>query len=159
MLAIAELLFNSAIANMRRDYNMDFQAYNKIFICKDEIKSIDVEGAVIGYEFKIKYPSYRGTFLSCIEDLRFTIDDVEIPKDEIYFVLNNKQFLLDELKECFKEYWFVRDKAAVQVMKAGGICSGEHKVNAYMKHRIPYTGYFGQYLVLDSDVTEILVAN
>lgn len=136
---------------------MDFQAYNKIFICKDEIKNIDVEGAVIGYEFKIKYPSYRGTFLSCIEDLRFTIDDVEIPEDEIYFFLNNKQFLLDELKQCFKEYWFVRDKATIQVAKSGGISSGEHKVNAYMKHRIPYTGYFGQYLVLDSDVTETLV--
>jgi len=23
-----------------------------------------------------------------------------------------------------------------------------------MKHRVPYTGYFGEYLVLDSDVTE-----
>lgn len=137
---------------------MDFQAYNKIFICKDDIQSIDVEGVTIGYEFKIKYPSYRGTFLSCIEDLSFTIDDNRISKDEIYLCINNKQFLLDELKDCFKEYWFIRDKATVQVMKAGGINSGEHKVNAYMKHRIPYTGYFGQYLVLDSDVTETLIA-
>jgi hypothetical protein len=138
---------------------MDFQAYNKIFICKDVITNINVEGTVIGYEFHIKYPSYRGTFLSCIEDLRFTIDNAEIPKDEIYFLLNNKQFLLDELKDCYKEYWFIRDKAIIQIMKAGGINSGEHKVNAYMKHRIPYTGYFGQYLVLESDVTETLVAN
>jgi len=137
---------------------MDFQAYNKIFICNDEIKNVDVEGITIGYEFQIKYPSYRGTFLSCIEDLKFTMDGEEIPKDEIYFFLNNKQFLVDELKECFKEYWFIRDKATIRVMKASGINRGEHKVNAYMKHRIPYTGYFGQYLVLDSDVTETLIA-
>jgi hypothetical protein len=137
---------------------MDFQAYNKIFICNDAIKNTTVEDVVIGYEFKVKYPSYRGTFLSCIEDLSFRVDGEEIPKNDVYFCLNNKQFLLDELKDCFKEYWFVRDKATIQVRKAGGISSGEHEVNAYMKHRIPYTGYFGEYLVLDSDVTETLAA-
>jgi len=137
---------------------MDFQAYNKIFICKEKIRNVEVEGTVIGYEFKIKYPSYRGTFLSCIEELRFRMDGEEISKDDIYFCLNGKQFLLDELPECFKEYWFVREKATVRVMKAGGIESGEHELNAFMKHRIPYTGYFGQYLVLDSDVTDRLAA-
>ena len=137
---------------------MDFQAYNKIFICKENIQNVKVEGTVIGYEFKIKYPSYRGTFLSCIEELRFKMDGEEIAKDDIYFCLNDKQFLLDELPECFKEYWFVREKATVRVMKAGGIESGEHELNAFMKHRIPYTGYFGQYLVLDSDVTDRLTA-
>ena len=137
---------------------MDFQAYNKIFICKDEIENVEVGDVVIGYEFKIKYPSYRGTFLSCIEELRFSIDGLEIPKENIYFILNNKQFLIDELPECFKEYWFVRDKATVRVLKFGGIESGEHQITAFMKHRIPYTGYFGQYLVLDSEVTDTLIA-
>ena len=63
---------------------------------------------------------------------------------------------MDELPECFKEYWFVRDKATVRVMKDGGITPGSHELNVYMKHRVPYTGYFGQYLVLDSDMTDIL---
>ena len=137
---------------------MDFQAYNKILICKDTIKNVEVDGVVIGYEFKIKYPSYRGTFLSCIEDLKFIVDEEQVDNDEVYFFLNKKQFLIAELPECFKEYWFVRDKATVRVMKDGGISVGSHKVNVFMKHRIPYTGYFGQYLVLDSDVTEDLVA-
>lgn len=133
---------------------MDFQAYNKILICKDDIENVVVEGINIGYEFKIKYPSYRGAFLSCIEDLSFKVDGEEIDKKDVYFFLNGKQFLLDELPECFKEYWFVRDKATVRIMKPGGIASGGHVINVYMKHRVPYTGYFGQYLVLESDVTE-----
>ena len=137
---------------------MDFQAYNKILVCKDDIQNVIVNGVAIGYEFKIKYPSYRGTFLSCIEELKFKMDEVEIPKESIYFCLNNKQFLIDEIPECFKEYWFIRNKATIRVMKMGGIESGEHKLNVYMKHRVPYTGYFGQYLVLDSDVTEVLKA-
>ena len=41
-------------------------------------------------------------------------------------------------------------------MKDGGIAPGKHELNVYMKHRVPYTGYFGQYLVLDSDMTDTL---
>ena len=133
---------------------MDFQAYNKILICKDDIKNVTVEGVTVGYEFKIKYPSYRGAFLSCVEDLRFKMDGQDIPAAQISFRLNGKDFLLSELKECFKEYWFVRDPATIFVRQEGGIQPGEHSLNVYMKHRVPYTGYFGQYLTLDSDVTE-----
>jgi len=136
---------------------MDFQAYNKILICKDNIKNVVIDDAVIGYEFKIKYPSYRGVFLSCIEELSFKMDGEKIDKQDIYFFLNGKQFLLDELSECFKEYWFVLDKATVRVMKDGGISGGTHELNVFMKHRVPYTGYFGEYLVLDSDMTDTLI--
>ena len=137
---------------------MDFQAYNKILICKDNIKNVVVGDKTIGYEFKIKYPSYRGAFLSCVEDLRFKVDGQDIPAAQVSFRLNGKDFLLSELKECFKEYWFVRDPAVIFVRQDGGIRAGEHSLNVYMKHCVPYTGYFGQYLTLDSDVTETRTA-
>ncbi len=133
---------------------MDFQAYNKILICNDNIHNVVVGDTAIGYEFCIKYPSYRGTFLSCIEKMSFFIDGIEIPADSIRFQLNGKEFLLEEISQCFKDYWFVRDKAVVRVMKQGGINPGEHTLRVYMEHRVPYTGYFGQYLILTSDVTE-----
>ena len=83
---------------------MDFQAYNKILICKGNIRNTFVDGLKTGYEFDIKYPSYRGAFLSCIEALTFKIDGIEIPKEDIQLQVNNKLFLMDELSECFKEY-------------------------------------------------------
>lgn len=134
---------------------MDFQAYNKILICADEIENLTVADTVIGYEFKIKYPSYRGAFLSCIEALSFKVDGEAIPEEEISFHLNGKDFLISELPECFKEYWYVRDKALIHVRKPGGLSRGAHTLEVHMVHRVPYTGYFGQYLTLDSDVTEI----
>lgn len=137
---------------------MDFQAYNKILICKDNIKNVLVGDVTVGYEFKIKYPSYRGAFLSCIEDLKFEMDGEPIPASQISFKLNGKDFLLSEIPECFKEYWFVRDPATIFVRVPGGIEKGEHRVRVYMKHRVPYTGYFGQYLTLISDVTETRAA-
>ena len=138
---------------------MDFQAYNKILICKGNIRNTFVDGLKTGYEFDIKYPSYRGAFLSCIEALTFKIDGIEIPKEDIQLQVNNKLFLMDELSECFKEYWFVRDKGTVKVFRDGGLEAGVHELNVYMKHRVPYTGYFGQYLVLESDVTEKKIAD
>ncbi len=137
---------------------MDFQAYNKILICKDNIKNVLVGDVTVGYAFKIKYPSYRGAFLSCIEDLKFEMDGEPIPASQISFKLNGKDFLLSEIPECFKEYWFVRDPATIFVRVPGGIEKGEHRVRVYMKHRVPYTGYFGQYLTLTSDVTETRAA-
>lgn len=137
---------------------MDFQAYNKILICEDAISNVAIDGVTIGYEFKIKYPSYRGAFLSCIEALTFQVDGESIDGDGVTLYLNGKQFLLDELPELFKEYWFVRDKATVRVMRGGGIAAGPHQVHVFMRHRVPYTGYFGQYLVLNSDVTKTLPA-
>ena len=137
---------------------MDFQAYNKILICDDPLTSTVVDGVTIGYEFKIKYPSYRGVYLSCIEQLAFHIDGRPIDKQDVFILLNGKQFLIDELPELFKEYWFISDKATIRVIDPRGISAGDHQVRVFMKHRVPYTGYFGEYLVLDSDVTRTLTA-
>jgi hypothetical protein len=137
---------------------MDFQAYNKILISDDNLTNVVAGNATIGYEFKIKYPSYRGVFLSCIEQLEFFVDDRPIDKNDIFFYLNGKQFLIDELPELFKEYWYISNKATIRVLDTRGIAAGSHKIRVFMKHRVPYTGYFGEYLVLDSDVTKMLTA-
>ena len=136
---------------------MDFVAYNEIMICKKPIRNVLVAGATIGYEFQIKYPSYRGCYLSCIEDLYFEMDGVRLENTEAFFGLNGKQFTIGELKELFREYWFVNDPATIRVLKPGGIEKGGHTLRVYMKHRVPYTGYFGTYLTLESDRTEQLV--
>ncbi|MCD8333386.1 MAG: DUF6379 domain-containing protein [Clostridiales bacterium] len=135
---------------------MPFMAYNKLLIVEEPIHNRKVGETIVGYEFKLQYPSYRGTFLSCIEDLKISVDDEPVEKSRIYFFLNGKWFLLDELKDCFKEYWYVMDFATIRVMQAGGLPQGEHKIRVYMKHRIPYTGYFGQYLILDADESKVL---
>ena len=136
---------------------MDFVAYNEIMICKEPIRNYVVAGITMGYEFQIKYPSYRGCFLSCIEDLYFELDGERLDNTYVYFGRNGKQFTMDEIPELFREYWDVRTPATIRVMCPGGLAKGEHSLRVYMKHRVPYTGYFGQYLTLESDRTAALV--
>ena len=137
---------------------MDFVAYNEIMICQKPVRNTIVAGTVIGYEFQIKYPSYRGCYLSCIEDLFFEVDGERLSETEVFFGLNGKEFTLGELPDLFREYWYIRQPAVIRVLKPGGLSKGEHTVRVYMKHRVPYTGYFGSYLTLESDRTETLSA-
>ena len=133
---------------------MDFLAYNEILITNKKRKNEVVAGETIGYTFEIRYPSYRGCFLSCIEDLKFEVDGKEIEKNQVSFGLNGKEFTLDEIPDLFREYWYVMTSATIRVLLPGGLKKGGHTLRVYMKHRVPYTGYFGQYLTLESDVTE-----
>lgn len=129
-----------------------FQFYNKLLVSADEgITNRKIGNDVLGYDFYCQYPSYRGTFLSCIEGIWITVDGESVPEESVYFHLNGRQFLLSQLKDLYQEYWFILDKARVFVLKKGGLSSGKHEIRVVMRHRIPYTGYFGNYLVLDSD--------
>lgn len=129
---------------------MAFEKFNALMVVDEDLHNIQVEGITVGYEFKLQYPSYRGTFLSCIESLEICVDQEAVDPDTIGFVLNGKEFLLEELKELFREYWFALDAARIRVYGDGLEPGSTHTVAVHMKHRIPYTGYFGNYMVEDS---------
>ena len=78
---------------------------------------------------------------------------------QVSFGLNGKEFTLDKIPDLFREYWYVMTPATIRVLLPGGLEKGEHTLRVYMKHRVPYTGYFGQYLTLESDVTETMELN
>ncbi len=130
-----------------------FQAYNRLLISQQEgIQNYKVGGCTLGYIIHSQYPSYRGTFLSCIEDMKIFVDGEEIPQEKILFQLKDKQFLISQFPELYKEYWFILDKAKIVVLQDGGLKEGSrHTVEIRMKHKIPYTGYFGSYLSLNGD--------
>lgn len=137
---------------------MSFDAMSYRLISGDKINNTVVGNKKIGYEFEIDYPSYRGTFLSCIEKIEVFVDNNLINSKDIYFCINGKEFLLSELKDLYKEYWFVLDKAALKIKQDNGISSGKHTVKVIMKHRIPYTGYFGTYKIINSESERTLFA-
>ncbi len=135
---------------------MAFEKFNPIMICDGEIRNIQAAGIVVGYEFEMQYPSYRGTFLSCIEKFEISLDGEPVASENIGFYLNGKEFLVEELPELFREYWFTMDHAVIRVYGDGLEPGSEHKISTYMRHRIPYTGYFGNYMIEDSTYDKVL---
>lgn len=135
-----------------------FAQWDQYMLCDSPIENVDADGVVYGYEFKIHYPTYRGTYLSCIEDLWFEIDGKRIEEANVQFRLNNKQFLLSELESLSEEYWWIRDDAVIRVVNLEGLEVGsKHEIHVHMQHRIPYTGYEGDYGVEISDCTKTLI--
>ena len=129
---------------------LDFQ-YDELMLRGSSLRNVSAGDVVYGYEFDINYPSYRGTFLSTIEGLEVVVDGKQVPVEDLRFTLNGKQFLVSEFPELCHEYWFVLTTAQMTVMAPGGLPAGEHTVAVKMTHRVPYTGYFGQYLTLESN--------
>lgn len=135
---------------------MDFTAFNARMITDDKIKTYGVENIKLGYEFQLRYPTYRGAYICNVEKLEVTVDGETVKQDDMRFGVNGKWFLMEEVNEAYKEYWFTLDKATLRVLKDGGLSDGEHEVKVVMDHKIPYTGYFGNYLVVTSDCTKKL---
>lgn len=135
-----------------------FAQWDQYMVCEEPIRNVDAEGIVYAYEFQLHYPTYRGTYLSCIGELYFEVDGERVPDSCVEFHLNRKQFLLSELEQLSQEYWQIRKNAVIRVVNYQGLKPGSrHTVKAHMQHRIPYTGYEGDYGVEISECTKELV--
>lgn len=137
---------------------MDFTAFNARMIADENIKRLEVGTIPLGYEFSLRYPTYRGAYVCNLEELNVFVDGREIARDNMRFGINGKWFLMSQISELSTEYWFTGTTAKLRILDECGISDGEHKIKVHMKHKIPYTGYFGNYLKVDSDCERILRA-
>lgn len=120
---------------------------------RDSLRNFGYNGVICGYEFGVASNGYRGTYLSCVEEISFTMDGKPIPPDKIVFLINNKRFLLKQLKELYAEYWFTLDYAVIRVYQDYGLQPGEHTIDYRLVTRIPFSGYFGSYHKADTTVS------
>ena len=121
-------------------------AFDINVIEENSIENLIYDGIEAGFQFSIRFTAYRGSHLSCIEGFHVQLDGKEVDKGQIRFCLNGKEFLIDQLKDLYQEYWFIRDSAVIKVMN-GKALKGKHQIDVHYSFRIPYTGYFGSYLV------------
>jgi len=117
---------------------------------ENSIKNIINNGIEAGFSFDIRFTAYRGTWLSCLEQFDVFLDGIKVPDDEVRFCLNQKEFLPQQLKELAWEYWFISDSATIKVLLQRAL-HGEHRIQVKYAYRIPYTGYFGSYLVQEGN--------
>lgn len=110
------------------------------------IETIIYNGIEAGFQFRICFAAYRGQHLSTIESLKVWLDGALVEPGALRFCINGKEFLVGQLKELSQEYWFIRDRAVIKVLDGKGLKEGQ-KVEIRYTYRLPYTGYFGNYLV------------
>lgn len=126
---------------------MDFQAFATYMLCEDDMTYYGADNMKIGYEMKLRFPTYRGSFLCNVMKLQVYVDG-KMADDSAYRIcVNEKWFTMDEVKEAYKEYWFTGDKAVLRVLDDNPPMPGQHEVKVVMTYKVPYTGYFGTYMV------------
>jgi hypothetical protein len=107
-------------------------------IADDALKSYIVNGKEVGFILELGVSRYRSVPLSCIEELQLKVDGEVIDPLSITFCINNKRFMISQLKDLWAEYWNMNEKAKLVVLKTRGIGRGEHDIEIKLPVRIPY---------------------
>lgn len=112
-------------------------------LCEDPVENITIGGKKRGYRFNVRLNNYRGTFLSTVEGVEVKVDGKEVPTEDLTFCLNQKRYTIPELVDQYKEYWYVLDKASIEVACPGGLSEGDHVFEVAMSVRSLTSGYTG----------------
>lgn len=98
-----------------------------------------VEGGVVkGFQFLGRLPYYRGLGLSMVEDIAVEIDGAAVPREDVRFHVRGKTYTLDEMETVYDDRWNFGEKAAIIVLKDGGLAAGEHQVGMAVRYRVSY---------------------
>lgn len=126
---------------------MDFQAFAVYMLCDDDMHYYGVDDIRLGYEMKLTFPTYRGTFLCNVTDLKVYVDGRLVDRANYRIAVNHKWYMMEEVPSAYKEYWFTGDKATLRILDETPPEKGKHEVRVVMTYKVPYTGYFGKYMV------------
>ena len=85
-------------------------------------------GAVTGFQFKVRLPYYRGIYLSQIRPGTLYVDGEKYTKDEIVWNIKGENFTWQEMENDFHTHWDVTAPAVLKVKKAGGLAQGYHEL-------------------------------
>ena len=111
-----------------------------------DFRNIRYGADIIGYQLKIRLSYYRSLPLSCIEQVTLSIDGTEVPASSIVFIVNDKLFALDQLRDLYAEWWNIVEDATLEVDLPGGLPAGSHEVEVSLVCRTPYLFFNGDYV-------------
>lgn len=124
--------------------------FERYIICEDGFGHVyDGDGKLIGWQFQLRIPYYRGVPLSLIDGLSVALDGYEVAQENIRFTTEDGTFTLKEMETMTNNYWAFGEKAKVTVLSPDGIGAsisrGLFDITAHVRLRITYSptgGYF-----------------
>jgi hypothetical protein len=75
----------------------------------------DVKRTENGVSVALQLPWYRSLWLSAVDDVAASVNGVEIPKDQLRFSLEGREYRIEELPEQWDTLWFVADRPDVLI--------------------------------------------
>lgn len=97
-----------------------------------------------GYKVGLDNLSYRGIWVSTIEDIEMNIDGEMVPKDSIYLNLNGQLYPAYTLQGHTEVFWTIEDEAELWVNKVGGLSKGSHIIEITVTKRQDFGHSYGE---------------
>lgn len=119
--------------------------FTKYILCDDPVINVVEDGEVVGFQFKMQQPQYRGLFLSCVLDIKVIVDGEEFSGDQITFTISNGTFGFDNLMTHGFHRWNFGERGVITVKKPGGLAKGPHHMEAGIKIRSSQDNSIGGY--------------
>lgn len=101
-------------------------------------RNVTEGGRIIGFQFQLRNPNYRGTSASLLDGVEVTIDGEKIPDHVPTWTLQGRNFTLDELRNSTDVRWQLDETATITVPKPGGLNPGVHDLEVTVFLRRPY---------------------
>ncbi|BAJ74691.1 hypothetical protein MTES_1727 [Microbacterium testaceum StLB037] len=83
--------------------------HNSLFAEKDVRRTDD------GLAVSVQLPWYRSLWLSAVDDVGVSVNGVAVPKDDLRFALEGREYRVEELPEQSETLWFVADRPDVLI--------------------------------------------
>lgn len=122
----------------------------------DTLKNKIFGTSCTGYTFEIDTLSYRGSWVSTLEDIELMVDGERVSKSDMLFCVNGLKIPIDDLVEHTEVYWGAMDAGIINVNKIGGLCPGSHKLEIAIKKRADFGHSYGESEEGYEDASEFL---
>jgi len=81
---------------------------------------------VIGFQFKVRNPYYRGVYLSQVQAGYATVDGEDIGRDDIIWQIAGAAYTWQDMLVSRNVHWNLLQLATIIVKKPGGLKQGYH---------------------------------
>jgi hypothetical protein len=118
-------------------------------------------GSVVGFQFRVRMPSYRGMYASLIDGIGVRVGGlVDVAPDVPLWTFGGRTYTLAELQQGDDVRWQLDEAAIVTVPHPGGLPEGTHEVAIDLRLRMSYipiehqpsTYRVSRHITLTSDV-------
>lgn len=108
------------------------------------LKNKYIEGCCTGYTVQLDNLSYRGIWVSTLEDIKLKVDDEEVRQETMMLCLKGMKFPICDMVTHTEVFWGATDQCLLSVNKIGGLGKGKHKLDIEIYKRADFGHSYGE---------------
>ena len=113
-------------------------------IGEGSLKNKVICGCRTGYMFRLNNLSYRGVWISTLENISLKVDGEEVSHSDMSIQLRDFLCNVDETGNNTDVFWAAKDDCWLIVNKVGGLSAGEHTLEIEVAKRSDFGHSFGE---------------